>query len=114
MSENKNSFFNLGGSFTPSVAESYDTKSRKLVKLADAQPQRLYGFIVSKEGTWGRSILLCGETNLIVLPKRYVDTFTAYTDEQKAELCSGRYFIDNIREFKTQNGKTFLFDIVTK
>lgn len=114
-----NGLFNLGGNGRSTVAEGYDSKSRSIVKLGEAKEQRLYGFIIGKEGKTAkgkilpRKVLLCGEEALISLPERYTKIFEEYGDEQIAALNSGRMFIKNIRELETTNGSTFIFDIVT-
>ena len=109
---NQNSFFNIGGNSANSIAPDYDMKARKIRKLAEVEEQRLYGFCITKDGQYGRGVLLCGEKDLISLPKRYLETFLAYTDEQKAHIASGRYKICNIVAKATKQGNdTYVFDI---
>ena len=109
---NQNSFFGIGGNSANSIAPDYDMKARKIRKLSEVEEQRLYGFCITKDGQYGRGVLLCGEKDLISLPKRYLETFLAYTDEQKEHIASGRYKICNIQARPTKQGNdTYIFDI---
>lgn len=113
-------FFGLGNHGKSTVAEGYDTKSRDIVKLGDAAEQRIYGFIISKEGktkkgkTLPRKVLLCGEKELVSLPERYTEIYENYTDEQLALITSGRVFLTDITPISTKNGDTFVFKLQTK
>lgn len=113
-------FFGLGNHGKSTVADGYDTKSRKIVKLGDAKEQRLYGFIISKEGktqkgkVLPRKVLLCGEKELVSLPERYTAIYEEYNDEQITLLASGRVFLTDITEIETKNGSTYIFKLQTK
>lgn len=97
------------------VAESYETKGKKIVKLKNlvGQEKRLFGFLITKPGQYGKSVLLCAEDCLIALPERYLRNFT---DEASADdvavLKSGTKKITAITEITTQSGnKTVTFEI---
>ena len=113
-------FFGLGNGNKSTVADGYDTKFRDIVKLGDAKEQRIYGFIVSKEGktkkgkTLPRKVLLCGEKELVSLPERYTKIYEAYNEEQLALITSGRVFLTDITPISTANGDTFIFRLQTK
>ena len=101
------------------VAEGYDTKEREIVKLGDAAEQRIYGFIISKEGKTKkgkilpRKVLLCGEKAMVSLPERYTEIYENFTDEQIALITSGRVFLTDITPISTKNGDTFVFKLQT-
>lgn len=106
-------FFGLN-SGSNSVAESYDTKTRKIVKLADAEPQRIYGYLITKATKYGEGVLLCGEDAMISLPKRYVEKFKNFNDEQRAQITSGRVWINDIKPIRTNQGESHSFTLITK
>lgn len=113
MATNVNNQFGLGG--TPTVAEGYDPKTKKIKKLkefAGAAPQRLFGYIITKDAGYGRGVLLCLDTVMVSLPKRYLEVFEDYTTEQKELLRSGRVFLADVAEVDTKMGKTFAFNLV--
>lgn len=115
---NLNEYFGMNAGKS-TVADGYETKERDIVKLGEANEQRIYGFIISKEGktkkgkTLPRKVLLCGEEALVSLPERYTAIYEGYNDEQIALLKSGRVMLRNITPLSTQNGDTFLFDLET-
>lgn len=97
------------------IAEGYDTKNKDIVKLKTlvGQEKRLFGFLITKPGQYGKSVLLCAEDCMIALPERYLRNFT---DEASADdvavLKSGTKKITNIVEIDTQSGnKTVTFEI---
>ena len=116
---NMNNFFGMKNTGKSTVADGYDTKSRDIVKLGDATEQRVYGFIISKEGktkkgkTLPRKVLLCGEEALVSLPGRYTAIYEEYGEEQIQLLKSGRVFLRNITPIETANGETYIFDLET-
>lgn len=97
------------------VAESYNTKDKEIVKLKAliGQEKRLFGFLITKPGQYGRSVLLCAEDCMIALPERYLRNFTGEVSaEDVAALKSGTKKITNVVEVETKNGnKTVRFDI---
>lgn len=97
------------------IAEGYDTKNKDIVKLKTlvGQEKRLFGFLITKPGKYGKSVLLCAEDCMIALPERYLRNFT---DEASADdvavLKSGTKKICNITEITTQSGNsTVTFEI---
>ena len=119
---NSNSYFNLGGNGAATIAPDFDTKAAKFIKLSDCvgKKYRLFGYMITKPGKYGRGVAFCateiggdGSLKMIDLPKRYVDIFEKYNDEQKGLLTSGRYQLANVRELPERDGKkaTFIFDI---
>lgn len=113
-------FFGLGNHGKSTVAEGYDTKEREIVKLGDAAEQRIYGFIISKEGktkkgkTLPPKVLLCGEKELVSLPERYTEIYRGFNEEQLALITSGRVFLTDITPISTKNGDTFVFKLQTR
>ena len=97
------------------VAESYETKGKEIVKLKNlvGQQKRLFGFLITKPGQYGKSVLLCAEDCLIALPERYLRNFTEEASaEDVAVLKSGTKKICNITEITTQSGNsTVTFEI---
>lgn len=97
------------------VAESYKTEGKKIVKLKEliGSEKRLFGFLITKPGQYGRSVLLCAEDCMIALPERYLRNFTdGASAEDVAALKSGTKKITNVVEVETKNGtKTVRFDI---
>ena len=119
---NANSIFNLGGQSTATIAKDFDTKAAKFIRLSDCagKEYRLFGYLITKPGKYGRGVAYCsfeimgdGSPKMIDLPKRYVEIFEKYTDEQKQMLTSGRYKLTNVRELPERDGKkaTFVFDL---
>jgi len=115
---NLNNYFGMNtGKST--VAEGYNSKERDIVKLGEANEQRIYGFIISKESKTKKGkilppkVLLCGEEALVSLPERYTAIYKGYNDEQIALLKSGRVMLRNITPIETPNGDTFVFDLET-
>ena len=108
---NLNSLFGLGGGDS-TIADGYDMKSRgNCKKLSEVSEQRIYGYCITKEGQYGQSVLLCGEQDVIALPKRYLEKFKKLEPDKKALLKSGRLWARNIHEIETERGKTWTFDI---
>lgn len=97
------------------IAEGYDTKHKDIVKLKTlvGQEKRLFGFLITKPGQYGKSVLLCAEDCMIALPERYLRNFTDEASEDDvAALKSGTKKICDITEITTQSGnKTVTFDI---
>lgn len=97
------------------IAEGYDTKNKDIVKLKTlvGQEKRLFGFLITKPGHYGKGVLLCAEDCMIALPERYLRNFT---DEASADdvavLKSGTKKICNITEITTHSGNiTVTFEI---
>lgn len=110
---NMNSYY---GGFTngdSTVAADYDIKSRQIVKLREAtEGQRIFGYLITKEGKYGRGVLLCCEDELVSLPKRCLDLFLGYDANRKALLKSGRIRLTNIRQVDTKSGnKAWVYDL---
>ena len=97
------------------VAESYEIKGKEIVKIKNlvGQQKRLFGFLITKPGQYGKSVLLCAEDCLIALPERYLRNFTEEASaEDVADLKSGTKKICDITEIVTKSGnKTVTFDI---
>lgn len=96
------------------VAESYKTEGKPIVKLATlaGQEKRLYGYLITKPNQYGQGVLLCAEDCMIALPNRYLANFRDSSDEDRELLKSGTKKITAITEVTTQAGnKTFTFDI---
>lgn len=106
-------FFGLESGST-TIAESYDTKTRKIKKLSEIEQQRIYGYMITAATRYGEGVLLCGENDLISLPKRYVEKFKAMNEDQRSQLKSGRVWINGIEKIETNQGETYTFRLVTK
>lgn len=97
------------------VAEGIDTKSMEFKKLSDLVgkgKQKVYGFFFTTKGKYGKQAVLVCETFLVNMPKWTVEKFENLTEEEKEALKTGGWFIDNVAELNTANGKTYNFDFV--
>lgn len=98
------------------VAESINTKELEYFKAkeligSDKFPIRLKGYFI-QTGKYGESITVVADDFGINLPKRYVDMFKAFTDEEVEQLKAGCLAIADIAEFDGNNGKTVTIDFV--
>lgn len=112
MAKNVNDQFGLGGKTT--VAEGYEPKGKSIKKLKEMigeSRKRLFGYLITKDAGYGQGVLLCAESCMISLPKRYLEVFEDYDDNQKELLKSGRMYIENVTEIETKQGKTCVFDL---
>lgn len=106
-------FDSFKGSST--VAEGIDTKSMEFKKLADLVgkgKQKIYGFFFTNKGKYGKQAVLVCETFLVNMPKWTVEKFEGLTTEEIDALKTGGWYIDNVAELYTSNGKTYNFDFV--
>jgi hypothetical protein len=98
------------------VASNIDTKSLEYFKAkeligSDKFPIRLKGFF-TQSGKYGESVTVVSDDFGINLPKRYVDMFKSFTDEEVEQLKAGCLAIAAISEFDGNNGKTVTIDFV--
>lgn len=96
--------FNMNQGFKGTVNENYVTQGKPIVKLHEliGEELRIWGFIITKEGSFGRGVLLCADDQMISLPKRYVEKFQSYTDEDIELLTSGNVYIYDINTVKAK------------
>lgn len=98
------------------VAEGINTKELEYFKAkeligSDKFPIRLKGFF-TQAGKYGESITVVADNFGINLPKRYVDMFKGFSDEEVEQLKAGCLAIAGISEFEGNNGKTVTIDFV--
>ena len=101
------------------VNKDYNTQGKEIVKLSAmvGEIARVWGFIITKDSGFGEGVLLCGDSCLISLPKRYTDGFKNGSDQDRAEIITGNTYIYNIHTIPADGpGKkdTVGFDIGTK
>lgn len=96
------------------VNASYISQGKAIVKLSELTGKvvRVWGYIITKEGKYGKGVLLCGDDCLISLPKRYTEGFEQGSDEEIAKITSGRCKIYDIKTIPTNQGKdTTVFEM---
>lgn len=98
------------------VAEGINTKELEYFKAkeligSDKFPIRLKGFF-TQTGKYGESVTVVTDNFGINLPKRYVDMFKGFSDEEVEQLKAGCLAIAGISEFEGNNGKTVTIDFV--
>lgn len=106
----------VNGSGRQTVAEGINTKELEYFKAkeligSDKFPIRLKGYF-TQTGKYGESITVVADDFGINLPKRYVDMFKAFTDEEVEQLKAGCLAIASISEFDGNNGKTVTINFV--
>lgn len=85
-------------------------KAKELVDFPNF-PIVLKGFFI-QDGKYGRSVTAVGHTIGINLPKRYVEMFESFSDEEVEQIKAGCLGIANISEFDSKNGKTVSIEFV--
>ena len=98
------------------VAEGINTKELEYFKAkeligSDKFPIRLKGFF-TQTGKYGESVTVVADNFGINLPKRYVDMFKVFIDEDVEQLKAGCLAIAGISEFEGNNGKTVTIDFI--
>lgn len=99
------------------VAEGINTKeleyfkAKEMISLPDEFPVRLKGFFI-QEGKFGESVTVVSDKIGINLPKRYVDMFKDFTDEEVEQVKNGLLGISSIEEFDGKNGKTVTINFI--
>lgn len=99
------------------VAEGINTKgleyfkAKEMISLPDEFPVRLKGFFI-QEGKFGESVTVVSDNIGINLPKRYVDMFKDFTDEEVEQVKNGLLGISSIEEFDGKNGKTVTINFI--
>lgn len=98
------------------VASDINTKELEYFKAkeligSDKFPIRLKGYF-TQTGKYGESITVVADDFGINLPKRYVDMFKAFSDEEVEQIKTGCLGIANISEFDSKNGKTVNIEFV--
>ena len=98
------------------VADGINTKELEYFKAkeligSDNFPIRLKGFF-TQTGKYGESVTVVADNFGINLPKRYVEMFKAFTDEEVKQLKEGCLAIAGIYEFDGNNGKTVSIDFI--
>lgn len=98
------------------VAEGINTKELEYFKAkeligSDKFPIRLKGFF-TQTGKYGESVTVVADNFGINLPKRYVDMFKGFSDEEVEQLKAGCLAIAGISEFEGNNGKTVTIDFI--
>lgn len=94
--------FNMNAGFKGTVAENYNTQNKQIRKLAEfvGESFRIWGFIITKEGNFGRGVLLCADSCMVSLPKRYLEKFQSFTDYDIEQLKSGNVYVYKIETRK--------------
>lgn len=106
----------VNGTGRQTVASDIDTKSLEYFKAkeligSDKFPIRLKGFFI-QTGKYGESVTAVADDIGINLPKRYVDMFKSFDDEEVEQIKAGCLAIAGISEFEGSNGKTVTIDFV--
>lgn len=93
------SMFNMNAGHNGTVAEGYITENKEIVKMLNIVGEhfRVWGFIITKPGTFGEGVLLCADQYMVSLPKRYVEVFRSFTPEQVDQLKSGNTYVYDIK-----------------
>lgn len=69
------------------------------------------GFIITTGGKYGKSVAVAiDENTFISLPKRYVEEFESFTDDEIEAVKAGKLVLANIRMISSKNGDTMCFD----
>lgn len=107
----------VNGSGRQTVAEGINTKELEYFKAkeligSDRFPIRLKGFFTQTGNKYGESITVVTDGFGINLPKRYVEMFKSFNDEEIEQLKAGCLAIAGISEFDGKNGKTVTIDFV--
>lgn len=106
----------VNGSGRQTVAEGINTKELEYFKAkeligSDKFPIRLKGYF-TQTGKYGESITVVADGFGINLPKRYVEMFKSFDDEEVEQLKEGCLAIDSISEFDGNNGKTVTINFI--
>ena len=96
--------FNMNQGFKGTVNENYVTQGKDIVKLHEliGEDFRIWGYIITKEGSFGKGVLLCADDKMVSLPKRYVEKFQSFTDEDIKLLISGNVYVYDINVVKAK------------
>lgn len=98
------------------VAEGIDTKSLEYVKakeilFEDGDPIVLRGFFFTS-GKFGKSVTLVTDKLGINVPKRYVEMFESYNQDEIEQIKAGKLGISKITKFDSPNGETVMLEFV--
>lgn len=78
------------------------------------QTVNVRGFLITKEGKYGRSVLVLIEpldgVELLYLPERYVEEFKGFTNDEVDAILNGKLALTNFRECEGKNGRYTAFD----
>lgn len=98
---------------TTTVNPDYKTQGKQIVKLKElvGKKVRIWGYLITKDVGYGKGVLLCGDSELISLPKRYLEGFQSSSEQDRKNVITGDYYIYNIRETDAKLGKTVVFDM---
>lgn len=88
------------------------------VKLEDMEFVGLKDFIGKEihvqgyffsEGKFGTQVSIIAEGKKINMPKRCVEEFASFTEEEKKAVLAGKLILTDIKEANTKNGTTTVF-----
>ena len=93
------------------VNANIDTKNMEFMPLKAfvGRSLRVWGFFFT-DTKYGKQCVAVTEGALINLPKRYVEQFEKFTEEEINAIINGGLVLSNIRVIDTNNGTTVTFD----
>lgn len=70
------------------------------------------GFFFTESKKYGKQVVLVSGDKKINIPKRYVETFLKFRDDDEAlkDIMEGHLWIKDIRTFDANDGKTIVFN----
>lgn len=101
---------------TMGIQMAEDATFKKLKDFV-GQSLQVHGYIfVTKDSDghdlkFGKTVSVAIDNKTFVtLPKRYVEEFESFSDEEIDAVTEGKLTLANIREIDSKNGKTICFD----
>lgn len=93
------------------VNKSINTKELEFIPLKQfvGRSIRIWGYFFT-DGKFGKQVIAVMADALVNLPKRYVEQFEKFTDEEIEAIKNGGLVLDNVRIIETNNGTTVTFD----
>lgn len=107
-------FDNINSKTGSTINPDIKTNGFEFKKLCDlvGQEFKVFGFLTTKGGKFGRSTALVTDKFFISLPKRYTEVFDEATPEEIEELKAGTKKITGIQKIDSKNGETTVFQLV--
>lgn len=88
---------------------------KKFLAETKAEEIPVKGFIFSTKGDYGKSVaIVVDKQTLVWLPKRYVEEFESFTDEEVQGVLDGHLALGNFDTYKAKDGSTITFDFIEK
>lgn len=69
---------------------------------------KVEGYFFS-EGNYGKQVAIISEGKKINMPKRCVEDFERFNEEEKKAVLEGKLLLTDIKEVNTKNGTTTVF-----